>query len=171
MLLGHAAKPEAEHLKYATARKVFHAERFYAENGAMAHNPAPDPEPGDSRLAVAEGKLQVPDCIVEHGAEVACLFAGQEPELPAFLDEFPEGAPLPMYVNSPRTPSLHGLIVRDPARGMYVGSVVGFPHVEVEGLLLDDVQAKLEVLVASGEIKPTVEFVAVLPLDPRAWRR
>ena len=61
-----------------------------------------------------------------------------------------------------------GLVERDLTRGVYVGKIIGFPHIEVEATSVGDVVSKLQLhttkLVSGESLVLESEFVGVFRL-------
>ncbi|WP_077033080.1 hypothetical protein [Pelomonas sp. KK5] len=61
-----------------------------------------------------------------------------------------------------------GLIEFDRARSVFVGKIIGFPHVEFEGQVLGDVERKLRnevvAMIASDALVLETEFSALVHL-------
>lgn len=67
---------------------------------------------------------------------------------------------------------VHCLIELDPAQGQYLGGIIGFPHIELSGQTIEDVNAKLHQAVASlvesGSLVLETRYVAVVAVPTKA---
>lgn len=63
---------------------------------------------------------------------------------------------------------IFALVERDLTRGVYLGKIIGFPHIEFEALTLEEIVTKLQAhavqLVSSGSLVVESEFVGVVRL-------
>ena len=63
---------------------------------------------------------------------------------------------------------IFGLVERDISRGVYLGKIIGFPHIEFEALTLEEIVTKLQAhavqLVSSGSLVLESVFVGVVRL-------
>ena len=61
-----------------------------------------------------------------------------------------------------------GLVEFDRARGIFIGKIIGFPHIEFEEQALGDVERKLReattAMIASDSLVLETEFAAILSL-------
>lgn len=56
-----------------------------------------------------------------------------------------------------------GLIELDRSRGVFVGKIIGFPHIEFEGQALAEVERKLrDATIASDSLVLETEFAAAI---------
>jgi len=67
------------------------------------------------------------------------------------------------------TPTVFGLIQRDPTTGQFLGTIIGFSHVEFLGTSPAEVEVRLRQhvaeLVAGDTLVLDTEFVSVVPLS------
>jgi hypothetical protein len=61
-----------------------------------------------------------------------------------------------------------GLVERDPTRDVFIGKIIGFPHIEFEAATVGDVVSKIQAYTAklegSGSLVIESEFVGVFRL-------
>jgi hypothetical protein len=66
------------------------------------------------------------------------------------------------------TRQVFGLIELDRARSVFAGKIIGFPHIEIEGQALADVERRLRevttAMIASDSLVLETEFIAVIAL-------